>query len=177
MDANVSLSLERGLQDAHVLMAGLSVDNSAREEAIIQVGTHSLRHWSLRGMPNIQIMYLRLPDDLPSGRGHDANGGESLSKLYRKEIETLTSTDGNTTYTHQELKELIAFILHARKPNDVGILNHKAAIPQGNSINAPSDHADHIVSAKLVMDVITEEKINSTVKSYVTRPFWKRTES
>jgi hypothetical protein len=153
-----------------VPMAGLSVDSSAKEEATIQVGAHFLHSWSLRDLSNINMIYLRLPDRLQTGQGHDANEGQSLSKLYQKEIETLPSTDGNAIYTQQELKEVIAFILHARKPNNVGILNHIVAIPDGNNIKVRSDHANHIVSAKLVMDVIADEKISTTVKSYVTHP-------
>jgi hypothetical protein len=164
-NGSVFLSLERGLQEAKVLMADLPVNNSAKEEATIQVGAHLLHSWSMRDMPNINIVYLRLPGGLPSGQGHDANEGQSLMKLYRKEIDILTSTDGNAKYTHQDLKEIIALILRARKPNYIGILNHKATIADRNSSKAHSDHADHIVSAKLVMDVIVEENIHTTVKS------------
>jgi hypothetical protein len=165
MAGNRSLSHERGLQEAYVLMADISVTNPAREETMIRLNTHNVHSWSLRDIPNIQIIYLRLPDGAPSGQGYNTNGGRSLNKLYQNETNSLTSTDGNETYTLIELKKLIAFTLHTRKPNDVRILNHKATAPAEYELNKPSDHADHIVSSKLVRSVITEEKINVNVKS------------
>jgi hypothetical protein len=166
LDANYSRSLERGLQEAYVLMAGVLVDDSTKEEKTMRVGTHDVHSWSLRGIPNIQIVYLRLPDGESFGRSYDARGGESLTRLYRKEIDSVTSTDGNATYTLRDVKEIIAFILNTRKPNDIRIPNHKASIPKdGKHRHAPSDHTDHIVSAKLVQSVVTGEKVKANVTS------------
>jgi len=164
-DSNFSRSLERGIQESYALMANLRIDNPAMQETMVRVGTHDLHSWSLRGMRNIQIIYLRLPDGAPSGHGYDATGSASLSKLYYKEIDSITTTDGNATYTLRDIKELIAFILYDRKPNVVHILNHQAKLFDAHS--ASSDHADHIVSAKLVRGVVAAEKINATVKSSV----------
>jgi hypothetical protein len=161
LDANYSRSLERGLQEAYVLMTGLPVDDPTKEETTVRMGTHDMHSWSLRGMPNIQILYLRLPDGSPSGHGYDARGGASLTKLYNKDIDSVTSTDGNATYTLRDVKDIIAFILHTRKPNDIRILNHKASMPKDGTYHAPSDHSDHIVSAKLVQSVVDEENINA----------------
>jgi hypothetical protein len=165
MNVNFSQSPERGLQEAYVLMAGLPIDDSTREETTVRVGTHDMHSWSLRGIPNIQILYLRLPDGSPSGHDYDARGRESLSKLYHKDIDSITSTDGNVTYTLRDIKEIIAFILHTRKPNDIRILNHKAEISKDQEHQVPSDHTDHVVSAKLVQSIVAGEKIKATVKS------------
>jgi hypothetical protein len=166
LDVNFSRSLERGLQEAYVLMAGVLVDDPMKEEKIVRVGTHDVHSWSLRGIPNVQIIYLRLPDGVPSGHGYDTRGGESLTRLYRKEIDSVTSTDGNATYTLRDVKEIIAFILHTRKPNEIRILNHRASMPKDGSYrHAPSDHTDHIVSAKLVQGVVSREKIKANVIS------------
>lgn len=165
LDANYSRSLERGLQEAHVLMAGLPVDDPTKEETTVGVCTHDVHSWSLRGIPNIQILYLRLPDGLPSGHGYDARAGESLAKLYNKDIDSVTSTDGNATYTLRDVKDIIAFILQTRKPNDIRILNYKASMPRDGEHRTLSDHTDHIVSAKLVQSVVDEEKINANLTS------------
>jgi hypothetical protein len=164
LDGKFSRSLERGLQEAYVLMAGVLVDDPMQEEKTVRVGTQDVHSWSLRGVPNIQIIYLRLPDGVPSGQGYDARGGESLTRLYRKEIDSVTSTDGNATYTLRDVKKIIAFILHTRKPNDIRILNHRASMPKdGRHRYAPSDHTDHIVSAKLVQGVVSGEKIKANM--------------
>lgn len=166
MGSNFSQYLERGLQQSYTLMADLPIDDlTLNKTTVVRVGTHDLHSWSLNSMPNIQILYLRLPDGSPSGRGYDAHRSESLSKLYNKEIDSITSTDGNATYTLRDLKELIGFVLHERKPNEIHILNHKAALLGDQKHFTLSDHTDHIVSAKLVQTVVTGEKINATVKA------------
>lgn len=165
MGSNSSISLERGLQEAYTTMAAVSVDDPTKEETTIRIGTHNVHSWSLRGVPNIQIIFLRLPDGAPNGDGYDTNHGMSLSKLYHNKIDSISTTDGKATYTMRDLKELIAFILHVRKPNDVRILNHKAKLPDGKRRHEHSDHTDHIVSAKLVQSAITRERIEVTVKS------------
>lgn len=164
---NFSLSLERGLQQAYAHMTGLLVSDPALDEKVIAVGTHHVPSWSLRGVPNIQILYLRLPDGAPSGQGHDMHGGQSLAKLYNKEIDSVTTTDGETVYTLRELKELIAYILRTRKPNDIRILNDKAAKPDWKPHAEQLDHADHVVSAKLVHGIVTGEKIQAIVHASV----------
>jgi hypothetical protein len=139
-------------------MANLPVDNPSREERMVRVGIHNVHSWSLRGMRNIQILFLRLPDATPSGHSHNVFRGESFSKLYQKEIHSVTSTDDNVSYILRDIKELIASILHERKPNFVHILKHKARIVDSHEHATPSDHPDHIVSAKLVRSVVTAER-------------------
>jgi hypothetical protein len=55
---NFSLSLERGLQQAYAHMAGVPVTDPTQEETTVRVGTHDIHSWTLRGAPNIQIIYL-----------------------------------------------------------------------------------------------------------------------
>jgi hypothetical protein len=170
MDSKFSQSLERGLQHSYALMADLTVDNATMENTTVaRVGTHDLHSWSLNGMPSIQLIYLRLPDGAPHGHGYDAYKGESLGRLYKKEIDNITSTDGNATYTLKDLKEIIGFILYERKPSVIHLMNHKVSHPgdQQFPYSSQADHSDHLVSAKLVQNVINVEKINATVKSQV----------
>jgi hypothetical protein len=160
---NSSLSLERGLQQAYALMADFPVSDPAQEEATVRIGTHDVHSWSLRGMPNIQIIFLRLPDGLPSGQGYHTHAGASLAKLYKKEIDSIASTDGLATYTLRDLKELIAYTLHMRQPNDVRILDHNTTLARAEEHHEYHDHTDHIVSAKLVQTVVTGENIRAKV--------------
>jgi hypothetical protein len=170
MDSNFSQSLERGLRHSYALMADLPFDNATMEDTtVVRVGTHDLHSWSFNGMRNIQLIYMRLPDGAPHGHGYDAHKGESLGRLYKKQIDSITSTDGNTTYTLRDLKEIIGSILHQRKPIVIHVMNHKASHPgdQQFPYSSQADHNDHLVSAKLVQSVINVEKINATVKSQV----------
>ncbi|KAH7390632.1 hypothetical protein BKA66DRAFT_568572 [Pyrenochaeta sp. MPI-SDFR-AT-0127] len=164
MIGNFTLSLERGLEEAHAWMAGLSPPVPARKEATIQIGNYRVPLYSLNTMPNIQMLYLRLPDGAPTGRGYDTNGGESLKKLYNMEIKRITAIDGTATYRLKDLMDLIATVLHKRQPNDVRVLNYKGLSSDDNADS--SDHADHVVSAKIVMDVIERERLNVKVQAY-----------
>ncbi|EAT89842.2 hypothetical protein SNOG_03111 [Parastagonospora nodorum SN15] len=132
-------------------------------------GINELHSWSLEGMRNIQIIYLRLPDCAPSGRGYVATRGASLSKLYYKEIDSITATDGNATYTLRDIKELIAFISTRKEAQSYPLYSITQA-KFSDAHSASSDHADHIVSAKLVRGIVTAEKIKATVKSSVGSP-------
>ncbi|KAF2822780.1 hypothetical protein CC86DRAFT_71907 [Ophiobolus disseminans] len=163
---NFSLSLERGLQEAYALMAGLPISDVTQGEETVQIGTHHVHSWSLNELPNIQIIYLRLADSLPSGHGYAMHGNDSLAQLYSAKIDSIATTDSLARYTLRDLKEVIAFILHSRKPTYIRMLNHKAVTSAGDKHAEHLDHADHVVSAKLVQRVITGEKLQANVQSY-----------
>jgi hypothetical protein len=89
MDNNFSQSLEYGLQHFYALMADLPVEKATIEETtVVRVG--NLRSWSLEGMRNIQLVFLRLPDGSSYDRGCDTHKRESLSRLYDKDIDSIT---------------------------------------------------------------------------------------
>lgn len=113
-----------------------------------------------QGAGNVQIVYLRLPDGGPVGSGYVTNEGESLRKLYTGDIKSITTTDGNATYTLDSFKDLIAAILHETEATDVRVPDYKTGIPAEQ--DERQDHADHVVSARLVVDVM--KQINSTAK-------------
>ena len=129
----------------------------------VQLGEHEVQMWSPKSMPNVQVLYLRLPDGGHAGQGYDAHGNESLKKLYNKDIESIATTDGNATYTLDAVKDIIATVLRTRKARDVKILYHKGPLPRTEE-DFDSEHADHTICAKLVMDVIETEAITVNVK-------------
>jgi hypothetical protein len=113
-------------------------------------------------MPNMQMLYLRLPDGGPVGQGYGVNDGQSLRKLYTGDIETITTTDGNATYTLESLKDLLAAVLHESNATDIRVLDYKTGIPDEE--DARADHADHVVSARLVVDVVRGEERDVEVR-------------
>lgn len=129
----------------------------------VQVGEYEVDIWSPRKVPNVQIIYLRLPDGGHVGQGYDAYNRESLRKLYAKEIDSITTTDKNATYTLEKLKDLISTILYVREANDIKMLHHKGSLPE-NETDTDSDHADHTIAAKLVMEIIEKEEITAKVQ-------------
>ncbi|KAF1848440.1 uncharacterized protein K460DRAFT_414995 [Cucurbitaria berberidis CBS 394.84] len=161
---NFSFALEHGLEEAYSWIAGVPANEPKRKATLVKIGKYEVPSWAPKDMPSMQILYLRLPDGAPAGQGYDTNGGESLKKLYNKEIKSITTTDGNVTYTLEDLKDIIVTVLHERQANDIRVLNYKASV--SHEYNTDLDHADHTISAKLVIEVIEEEKIRANVKVY-----------
>ena len=157
---NYSYTLEQGIEAAYSWMSGLAVDNQTWETSTVRIGENNFQLASQSAGLNVQNMYLRLPDGAPTGQGYESNDGESLRKLYNGDITTITTTDGNATYTLESLMNLIAAILHKSNATDVRVLDYKTGIPDDE--DARSDHADHVVSARLVVDVMKRE--NSEAK-------------
>jgi hypothetical protein len=158
LDKNHSLSLETGLEHAHAWMSDAGEQERDWQGITAQVGKFQVQARFHITIPNIQIIYLRLPDGSPTGEGYEANSGESLKKLYDRDIDVINTTDRSGEYTLESLKSLIATVLHEMKPNRIGTLDHKVVISdEGNG----SDHADHVVSAKMVLDTIKQENIRA----------------
>jgi len=133
------------------------MDKKAWVETRVILNGKTVLSRALKDMPNVQIFYLRLPDGRTDGEGYDANESESLKKLYRKKIKTISAIGGSEKYTLDNLKDLIAAILRQRKARDIRVLDFKTMVPKDNE--ECYDHTDHSVSARLVVDVVKEDKI------------------
>jgi hypothetical protein len=146
---NFSENLERGLEAAYAHMAGLATNRTVWAETSVTLGQRNVTVRFLKDVPNIQIVYLRIPD------------GDSLKKLYSKKIVSVTTTDRSTVYSLEALKALVATVLKQKAPRDIRVLDFKSPIPQNDEHKG--DHADHVVSAMLVLDAVKHNGINSTV--------------
>ncbi|KAF2005885.1 hypothetical protein P154DRAFT_606112 [Amniculicola lignicola CBS 123094] len=158
---NFSRHLERGLEDAYAYMAGQN--KTGWGETNIQVKGKSILFRYLRETPQVKILYLRLPDGAPDGGGHDQTSKESLKKLYLNKIRSITA-DGGSTYTLDDIKDVVSEILQGVQARDIRILDHKTAIPKENEKDC--DHADHTVSARIVVDVVKRDKVEGKLLSY-----------
>ena len=157
---NHSRSLEQGVEAAYAWMSGLATDNQTWRVDTVRIGNGSVSVSRHPEAANLHIVYLRLPDGGPRGSGYEVDEQESLRKLWNGEIETITTTSGNATYTLDSLKDIAAALLRENKAREVRVLDHKTGIPDDEGER--EDHADHVVSAKLVVDVVKEEQ--STAK-------------
>ncbi|RAR09993.1 hypothetical protein DDE83_005208 [Stemphylium lycopersici] len=168
--------IEHGLEDAYRFMSGgasfkgdgsrpiSDIEEPAPSDntTTIRIGKYDVAASPVFGMSNVQIIYLRLPGSTYYGQGYAAYHEESLKGLYSADISHITTTDGTVTYSVKNLKGVIATILRERRPNDVRVLNHLESLPKGDD-DTQLQHADRIVSAKLVMDVIKEEEIEANI--------------
>lgn len=128
----------------------------------VRVGDADIRVSSHPYADNVRLVYLRLPDGGPAGVGYAANNGESLRKLYTGEIESITTTDGNVTYTLDSLKDVLSAILWETGATEVRMLDHKTSVPDEH--DERDDHADHAVSARLVVDVFKQSDIKAKLQ-------------
>lgn len=137
-------------------------DTTIGEKGVIQIGEKSVADFTFNSVPNVHILYLRLPGGEHTGEGYKAHTEQSLKKLYTGEITVMTSADGGTTYTLDQIKEIIAVILHERQMNDVRVLNYKAMLPK-NKVFESFDHTDHTITANIVLDVVKSENITANI--------------
>lgn len=161
---NYSRGIENGLANAIAFMASEN-DISPRSwaEADVQFEGEMALLKSLKNWPQVQLLFLRLPDGKPDGTPYREQG-LSLKQLYDHRIHTISATDGRAYYGIDDLKDVIATILKKREPNDIRILQHKE--PMKIKLNDEDDHADHLVSAKLVAEVIEREELKTNIITY-----------
>ena len=146
---------------------------AAANHTTVQIGEHTISASSLFGRSNVQILYLRLPQSKYFGKGYKAYYEESLARLYNADIPHITTTDGKANYTVQQLKDIIATIIHSRQANDIRMLNYFEAL-NTNGEGDQLDHADRLVSAKLVMNAMEDVGFSGNVKVYVSaHESWK----
>lgn len=143
-------------------MVNSNLGDVVENSTTIPIGRYNVSASPLLGLSNVQVVFLRLPDSTYYGQGYSAYHEESLKGLYSADISHITTTDGMATYTVRDLKGLIATILHERRADTIHVLNHLACLSTDQD-NEQLEHADRIVSAKMVMDVIKDENIAAAV--------------
>ena len=159
---NYSLSLEHGLETAYAWMTGLPRNMSNEVKKAVEIGKYKLQSWSLGDISKTQVIYLRLPDDASAEQGRDEKSRSSLMNLYNGQAREIATIDGSATYTLDDIRSIIVAILSERQPNHIRVLDHKAS--SSDNFHISPDEADHIFSARLVMDVIIREKIQARVQ-------------
>ncbi|XP_014555901.1 hypothetical protein COCVIDRAFT_38460 [Bipolaris victoriae FI3] len=160
--------LEYGLGRSYEIMSSASLrggGGSVHNNTTIRLGKHDIAASPLLGLSNVQILFLRLPDSTYYGQGYSAYREQSLKMLYSADISHIVATDGAATYTIRDLKEIIAAILRERRADEIHVLNYLASLSTGQD-DYQLEHADRIISAKLVMDVVKEEGIEARVVAH-----------
>lgn len=101
---------------------------------------------TLEPAPQVQKVWLRLPDGGMEGEGYSVTGYESIRSLFFGNIGTITSIDDAATFTLDSLMEALSEIIAARQPDNVRSLDYLSDYYAG-------DHADHLTSARLTNQV------------------------
>jgi len=141
------LARDNGTETAIHFMA--DADNRVPADPVI--GTPRLNGHSVRrvGYRNTVACFLHLPDGNPEGTGYAATGFQSLRRLAAGDVAAIAAIDGSATYRGWDdlratVRELIV--------GEAGPLPCDMHIPEQDATINPGDHADHMISARLVRE-------------------------
>lgn len=137
---------EVGAEAAYAEMAGVA-DTWTTSEPTVE--GHKLRVRTLNEQTGVTIVYLRLPDGGPDGKGFPLpEGGPSLTKLWRgghaemPAITEIEAVDGSTKYTYEGLVKTLSSLIGSFAPSEIDTQNYSVPALVG------LDHSDHIVTGK-----------------------------
>lgn len=133
-------SREDGIREAYATMAGLP-DRWTQDN--VPAGMRTLRSFTLNGTPTplgARVIFMRLPDGIAGG-GSTTYDHQSLLKLLRGQISTITAVDGTASYSEQDLVTTLTALIELYHPTTVRTLD---------VASTGSDHSDHETVARYV---------------------------
>ncbi len=109
------------------------------------VSGHPMILQTLTAMPNISMVFMRLPDgNWQDGSGYPNTGYESLRKLWGGTsvgtITTIHAIDGSTSYTRQGLINALLALMQSFQPSNIHAQDYVDGFNDG-------DHPDHHAGA------------------------------
>lgn len=144
---------ELGPLAAYSTMLGLP-EAQEWESTSLDVNGRSIRS-SVSSDGRVELLFMRLPDGNPTGRGFAATGSASLQRLWEGEIATLAAIDGSATYTRTELVDTLRAVVAEAAPLDVRIQNDQHS----------ADHSDHRAGARFAREAL--KGFSGTVSAYL----------
>ncbi|MFE4198041.1 chitobiase/beta-hexosaminidase C-terminal domain-containing protein [Paenarthrobacter sp. NPDC056912] len=154
-------SLEDGIRASYAMMAGVANVWTTSDAG---VPGRPLTLHTLRDAPNVSVVYLRLPDGFPNGKGSSRYGGQSILKLWDGRISTIRPVDGSATYTKDQLQSALNKLVVNFQPT-----TFRTQDWTGN-FTTPYDHSDHWAAAKfgqLATRAYTGPHTSSAYDAYV----------
>ncbi|HYH01474.1 MAG TPA: PIG-L family deacetylase [Bacillota bacterium] len=143
--ASYWLGRENGVKAAYAFMAGVSNDWI---EDTLEIGKYKITHVILRESPNIELVFLRLPD------GIDLRKGEvTLRTIWKYNQVIIYSKDQTNMYRKPELVSLLRTLISNYKPTSIGYI-------------FPGIHEDHQYVGKFAELAIGNNSYNSTIIKY-----------
>ena len=132
---------EAGIRAAYARMAGVEdtwrSGSEPAQDKRLSVQTLSARS-------QVSVVFLRLPDGNLRGQGFASTGRVGLEKLWKGEVDSLASLDGENRYSRSELISLLAGQMARVGADCVGILD-------GGELYA-GDHSDHRHAGKFAFE-------------------------
>ena len=145
------LARENGAREAIRFMADTDHEPSVRNESRVTLNTHRVFRIAYR---NTVSYFLRVPDGNIKGEGFEDTGFQSLLRLHKGAMTTMTAVDGSTVYRGwDDLVRTVRAIVDAERGSASLVQINVAETDQ--SIN-PDDHADHLMTAQAALDAVAD---------------------
>jgi len=142
---------ENGAQDAVRFMADTDKEPARRIESRVVLNRHGLFRMEYR---NTVSYFLRVPDGNLKGEGFEDTGFQSLLRLRKGAIQTLTAVDGSAAYHGwDDLVRTVRAIVDAER--GYAPLVQVNVAETDPAIN-PDDHADHLMTARAALDAVND---------------------
>lgn len=130
---------------------GYSLTNGDPSEVdeTLTLNGKNIRHHTLR---NVSMYFFRLPDGFPDGSGTSDSKGQSMLKLMRNEINSLTSIDQANTFTWNDLQNVLKSIVDKEFTGTNAMVFHI----QDPGSEKKYSHSDHLVTQQLAREVSSQ---------------------
>lgn len=136
------LGREKGSEEAYKIMASDSQDIWVAR--IVELASNEyLTIATLKDHPNISLLFLRLPDGSLNGGGFSRTHYQSLALLESGRLASITSVDGQSTFSKASLTAALVQIIGFYKPDEI-----HTQVPVNMSRTFP-DHSDHLAVGEL----------------------------
>ncbi|MDI2036749.1 hypothetical protein PJL15_03887 [Paenarthrobacter nitroguajacolicus] len=132
-------SLESGIQASYAKMAGVANSWTTSDAG---VPGRPLTMRTLNGAPNVSVVFMRLPDGFPNGKGSAAYNNQSILKLWDGRLSSIRPVDNAATFTKPQFQTALNRLVADFQPT-----TFRTQDWTGN-FNDPYDHSDHWATAK-----------------------------
>ncbi len=150
---------EQGAMAAYAHM--YDVPNTWHEEQQLLAG-HLVTVEYLADIPQVSLVFMRLPDGNMRGEGFAADNDQSLHKLLNGEIAKIDTVDKRASYSKQDIITALQAVMVADSPDTIRT--------QGSSDPADGDHADHHAAGILTDEAARGYPEPYTISHYIGYP-------
>jgi LmbE family N-acetylglucosaminyl deacetylase len=150
---------EQGAMAAYAEMYGVADTWQATQQIL---AGHTVTVDALKNVPQVALVFLRLPDGNIDGTGFPSTKNQSLQKLVAGTIPTIEAVDGSASYTKQQLVDALQAVMIADLPDQIRT--------QASTNLSDGDHADHHAVGTLTDLAATGYLQPHTVTHYLGYP-------
>lgn len=141
--SSYSTARESGVRAAYATMTNTANTWTTARET---VAGHTVQRSTLKALPGVQLVFMRLPDGNIDGSGFSATGWQSLEQLMEGWIPTIsTVASPSQTYTQQTFVDTVGALLTKAAPTVIRTQDYI------DGFGSDTDHSDHHAVGQLTL--------------------------